>query len=429
MSHNRIQSISELHFGSDLTKLTRIEIRNNSLSWIGDKSFSNLPNIEHIDISHCNLTTKHISNNAFKYSNIISLQLSYNNLIYLNKQWFDDLNQLKTINLTNNPIKGINSNTFDNAINLQEIDLRNTNILCLPRWLKALGIVVLLDREQQRNCVSCLDKGMWSNGTNMCSPCNEYEICMNDEWDETGTFRLKTHIAGSPPSADTIKFIDTDNHPNLIGGILNWGEIPDESIETTQQWVFYLSLDGINTESAIPIVSVDVNEGNSYKITEATDVGFNRWLLMYGRKGGRDSKEFSAFKFVDNCDICVTNFEFYNQSPRNYHISGEVMFNGPFNQELIANYKIYIGHDPYDIDHYIHVNPLKKIKVQNKISYKILIEEIHTAGMPYIWIVSFFEDGKENNTPTYDVQVIEIVYHRGQAQDITSVARDVMMQS
>merc|ERR1712176_846962 len=81
LSHNKLQSISELNFGATLTALTDLEIKNNPGIWIGDKTFSQLPKINKVDMSDCDLTTKHISDLAFKNAKITSLSLADNKLL------------------------------------------------------------------------------------------------------------------------------------------------------------------------------------------------------------------------------------------------------------------------------------------------------------------------------------------------------------
>ena len=98
------------------------------------------------------------------------------------------------------------SDVFDDALNLNVIDMRWSGIECIPEWLKALGFIILMSDNSDKEeitCRSCLEEGTWSNGTNDCRPCHEEEICMNDEWDETGTFRIKSSRAGGPPHGES----------------------------------------------------------------------------------------------------------------------------------------------------------------------------------------------------------------------------------
>jgi len=422
LSHCELRSISEINFGSQLNSLTELYLNHNPFHWIGDKSFSKLPRIQHVDLSHCNLTELHISDHAFTDSKILTLQLSYNNLTDINQKWMNSLTELKELNLTHNPIKGIKSDTFENS-NIKSIDLRWTNIPCLPQWLSALGIVVLLDERASMNCRNCFEPGWWSNGTELCAQCSEFEVCANDEWDETGTFRLKSSVAGKPPDGNTISFVDNDYHPNLVSGTLKWGDIPDESVANTQEWAFYLSMDG-KTSDSTAIVVVAVNDGNEYQIPPATDVGFNRYLLMYGRNGGGDGKEFSSFQFVDKCTLCVCNASFSNESQRKYHIKGELVFDGPLEQEGIDRYQVYVGHNPYSNEN-LELAAIKTVKVSNVRQYRVFIDELNTNGMPYLWIRSFFEDGEGNKTPTNDVQAIKIVYTNKETGDELSADRQI----
>ena len=217
-----------------------------------------------------------------------------------------------------------------------------------------------------------------------------------------------------------IQFQDTDPHANMIGGTLTWGEIPSDSIGKVEEWAFYLSLDG-ESASTTAIFTVDVGE-TSYQILEGTDVGFNRYFMMYGRNGGGDGETFSLAPFVHKCDICIPMFEFENESAHNYHIRGDVKFNS-MKQDLISHYNIYIGHDPFAAD--ALVAPIKKVEKKVETGYIVNIPELNVNGMPYIWIRSFYEDGALDDTPTGDLQYAKIAYYSGQRDPVLSAERDV----
>jgi len=205
---------------------------------------------------------------------------------------------------------------------------------------------------------------------------------------------------------------------------LQWGEVPDDSIANVEEWAFYLSLDG-ETASTSTTFTVAVSPSNSYQIEQGTAVGFNRYFLMFGRNGGGDGHEFSAAAFRDLCALCVADLWFENESTRNYHIRGEVLFNAPQSQRLIHHYSIFVGRDPVAMAAPEDVGAIKVVEKAPVAQYRVDIPEMNVDGMPYLWVASFYDDGGFNETPTGDLASVRIEYRDDLNGEVLSAEREL----
>ncbi len=173
----------------------------------------------------------------------------------------------------------------------------------------------------------------------LCKECVK-AICPNDAWDATGTYRIKHHIAGDPPTH--LKFIDVDPRPNLIKGKLTWERPVD--LEDIEEYSIYFSMEKGGKEMSSIFAILDFREVE-YEIPMGTEVGLKRYIVMKARNGGGDGKTFSSFLFEDLCAICVKNVKFEDISPRPFYFEGNLEFDAGEQSTLLA-YKVFLGAAP-----------------------------------------------------------------------------------
>ena len=99
--------------GSELPNLETLYVSGNPLTYIHNGTFQEFPALKSLEITHSKLEDKHINEDAFKGSQLRSLDLSYNNLQSVKKEWMDSMrNTLKSLTLRYNPIERLPSGFF-----------------------------------------------------------------------------------------------------------------------------------------------------------------------------------------------------------------------------------------------------------------------------------------------------------------------------
>lgn len=133
--HNKIKYIPRL----PPMPVVMLSLRYNLIQSIEAKAFSELKQLEYLDLSHNNLTSASLNegafigsyNESFGYFPLISLthlNLSHNYIHSLDKNAFDHLSQLKSIDLSHNPLKVLSGST-----SMAISSLRNLEFMSLAR--------------------------------------------------------------------------------------------------------------------------------------------------------------------------------------------------------------------------------------------------------------------------------------------------------
>ncbi|XP_065296671.2 protein toll-like [Dermacentor albipictus] len=111
-----------------LGKLTKLDLKNNSISFLNDSYFAHDSILEHIDFSMNKVTTL---SNVFNRTRMIKvMKLSFNQILDISVA-FIGLTKLRELYLKGNLISSIEHRTFQDNIRLIHIDLASNNI----RWI------------------------------------------------------------------------------------------------------------------------------------------------------------------------------------------------------------------------------------------------------------------------------------------------------
>ncbi len=141
-SNNRIQ---EIYIISHLPNLEYLDLSQNRLIKIVEKSFSKLYQLKCLNLSGNKLELQNEYNN-FSYfesqSRLVILDLSYNNIKYLDtNSTFKNLSSLQILNLSNNRLKNIDSFLFGFLEQLSDLNLASNN---LSQFILNIGSLKLL---------------------------------------------------------------------------------------------------------------------------------------------------------------------------------------------------------------------------------------------------------------------------------------------
>ncbi|XP_039276007.1 toll-like receptor 8 [Nilaparvata lugens] len=153
VSNNYIQKIPSLPV---LARLKKLNLKDNNIKIIEERAFSNLPNLEYLDLSFNFLTgltlradvlRGNFTSNLYEPLPIKVLLVGFNRITSLNANTFEHLPYLKELHLCGNPLKSAAAYQFNflQAINsvttLEVLDLAKTDIPSLDcRNLKKLSL-------------------------------------------------------------------------------------------------------------------------------------------------------------------------------------------------------------------------------------------------------------------------------------------------
>ncbi|XP_063772959.1 trophoblast glycoprotein [Pseudophryne corroboree] len=187
ITHNHISSLQEGAFNQTLADLSNLSLSGNHLQILGSNIFQNIPSLRHLDLSNnmlenigrlifqvgsnrsspileLNLSNS-LYNESFIFflarslqsgslSNLQTLDLSGNNLLYLPTDIFSSLPSLKHLDLSNNSLLRLKAGTFTNLSHLETLDLRYNS-------LKNLRNTTLLDFSNQPGLTVQLSNNSW----------------------------------------------------------------------------------------------------------------------------------------------------------------------------------------------------------------------------------------------------------------------------
>jgi len=129
-SDNNITNIHTNTFYGNNTHVLHLIFTGNNMVVLENDSFSNLPNLESLDLS--NNVLEVIGEDAFRgLSELKSLDLSYNSLRSLNPDIFNHIEGLESLLLEYNPINGLPDALFAGLTSLKTLDLTNLRLKTL----------------------------------------------------------------------------------------------------------------------------------------------------------------------------------------------------------------------------------------------------------------------------------------------------------
>lgn len=119
-----------------------------------------------LHLSNMNLDC--VLNEVFKLTNLVRLDLSYNNIVRLDPR-IGDLQQLQILWLNDNPLREVPLE-LSNCLKLRELDLKNTFIITLPREISNLTQLLILNLDgcpTKETLTNTYNQGMTSIHTDL----------------------------------------------------------------------------------------------------------------------------------------------------------------------------------------------------------------------------------------------------------------------
>lgn len=176
LNDNLIRRIEKSAF-FNLDSLISIELEGNTIEQIDDEAFQNLPNIQYISLSYNRLTTLNLEafdqvgrlstlkidvdhneiqnltsnfTSSHSSSNIKSINLSHNNISYLESNYFDPIRlSITLLDLSHNCLSNLTNFAFVDMTHLQTLILSNNLInLIQEEELKGLRNLQILDMSE-----------------------------------------------------------------------------------------------------------------------------------------------------------------------------------------------------------------------------------------------------------------------------------------
>ncbi|XP_045462843.1 toll-like receptor 13 [Harmonia axyridis] len=156
LSHNKISTI-KLQF---LTKLTKVDLSHNSLTFENLDQIKYLPFLETLDLSFNDLNgTSDFFN---RFPSLINLNLNENNLI-LEEDMFRNLSQLETLYLRDNGIIYLPETIFNNMTSLKELDLSKNKLEVIDNYQIFSSLFSLQVFNLSYNNLRYLNHNLFSN--------------------------------------------------------------------------------------------------------------------------------------------------------------------------------------------------------------------------------------------------------------------------
>jgi Leucine-rich repeat (LRR) protein len=129
LSSNRIQ---EINFVSHLPNLERLDLSQNRLISLNDKSFSQLNKLKYLNLSWNKLDFESNLSYFGGQNNLEQLDISFNQIKYLNtNKTFQYLASLKSLNVSNNKLNTLNAFLFGYLTQLNVLNLASNNLYSL----------------------------------------------------------------------------------------------------------------------------------------------------------------------------------------------------------------------------------------------------------------------------------------------------------
>ncbi|XP_044738944.1 toll-like receptor 6 [Chrysoperla carnea] len=167
LSSNSIIALPPELFQINSKQLSKIYLRNNSLSVLAPGIFEHLEYLEVLELSHNELTSQWINRDTFSgLIRLIILNLSHNKIQRIDNGVFNDLYSLQILNLEYNQIEVIAENSFSTLKNLHALILTSNNIKEINEN-HFNGLYVLNILYLDYNKISKIHQNSFENFTNL----------------------------------------------------------------------------------------------------------------------------------------------------------------------------------------------------------------------------------------------------------------------
>lgn len=166
LSSNKIVALPSELFKDPSQSVQEIHLQNNSISVLSPGLFSNLVQLQALDLSINQLTSSWINKSTFKgLIRLVLLDLSSNKITKLEAEMFSDLYTLQILNLRHNHLDTLDADTFSSMSNLHKLLLSHNKLKFLDAYsLNGLTVLSLLSIDNNaitgihpeafRNCSS-----------------------------------------------------------------------------------------------------------------------------------------------------------------------------------------------------------------------------------------------------------------------------------
>ncbi|OWF47827.1 Leucine-rich repeat-containing protein 15 [Mizuhopecten yessoensis] len=159
ISDNNINIISDFSFAS-LTNLRKLFLENNKISVLTSKTFWNLTSLRELDLrNNCIVYIQAAHMDPFR-QHIRVLRLSYNRLVSLRRNVFDDMGSLRVLDLNYNEIKTIEKGAFW-YLDLNELHLKGNRLEAVGREM-FLHTRLLRYVDLSHNDIHLISPGAWA---------------------------------------------------------------------------------------------------------------------------------------------------------------------------------------------------------------------------------------------------------------------------
>ena len=129
LSKNQLTSLNSPLIFTSLTNLTKLDLGSNQLNLLHSQSFSNLTKLTSLSFYFNNLDENSMNSNVFEdLDNLKTLDLSFNKFKYMPPFLFDKLVNLNILYLHANQLVCLDTNLLDSLINLTNLHLEFNNL-------------------------------------------------------------------------------------------------------------------------------------------------------------------------------------------------------------------------------------------------------------------------------------------------------------
>ena len=138
-----------------------LSLAGNDLEFISDEAVSAVGNnnLTTLNLQHCDLNR--IPGALSTLTEIINLDLSSNTITTIEKNDLQKLRNLRSLNVSFNPLRYISKSTFYDLEALEELVLHDTQLFQVPEAIKNLGRLRLLDLSNNPPTIECNCNLQW----------------------------------------------------------------------------------------------------------------------------------------------------------------------------------------------------------------------------------------------------------------------------